>query len=120
MIRPKYRGGAATPHVHLQQLPNSLKFTNNENQLNIPQIRHNLRISKVDHKKFDEVLESKEGKKYYKDVYKKNEATYHPLAEEGTQRYKIHQKILGVRMKPTEITKHDCRSHLDRYHHSNT
>jgi hypothetical protein len=44
-----------------------------------------MRISKVDHMKFDDVLESKVGSKYYKDVYKKNEATYHPLAEEGSK-----------------------------------
>ena len=86
MVRPKFRdSGAATPCLHLARLPGSLRFTDKEEQLNVPSIRNKIRISKIDHKKFDDVLESKEGKKYYKDVYKMNGTTYHPLAEEGTQ-----------------------------------
>jgi len=55
-----------------------LRFSDKEDQLNIPIIRQKIRISKIDHQKFDSVIESKEGKKYYKDVYQKNKVTYHP------------------------------------------
>jgi hypothetical protein len=35
--------------------------------------------------KFDDVLESSVGKKYYKDIYKKNEISYHPYPDKGTE-----------------------------------
>ena len=50
MIRPKYRpSGAATPSLAMQKLPKSLRFSGKTDLINVPAIRQNIRISKVDH-----------------------------------------------------------------------
>ena len=51
------------------RLPKQYKFTNNSDLVNVETIRNKIRMNKIKHLDFDQVQNSEEGKRYFKNVY---------------------------------------------------
>ena len=79
------------------KLDSNLKYTNDPQSNDIQKIRNSIRKNQIDHKNFNPIYTTKEGEKYYRGIYTKNNEYFEPLIDRKTgdnQFYDLMRKTM--------------------------